>query len=197
MTLLDLCRRTPPKPNLRKGVRRAGSPSPRPPRFCWQSRSASAGAISILFLMLFKKLYWSDEWILRFGRDFPWTVPVSHAVLLLIPGMVIAMISRLRPRLFSMRGVVAVRDARDLGGLAQAAAVRRLHPFPGRRAGSADRRRGREPWLVRADGAMYPGGAPRRAGCPGGSVVGSAGDPGTASRWPDCRHHPRVARTSC
>jgi arylsulfatase A-like enzyme len=56
-----------------------------------------------LFLMLFKKLYLSDEWIVRFGRDFPWTLPVAHALLLLIPGMVIALISRLRPRMFSMR----------------------------------------------------------------------------------------------
>ena len=46
-----------------------------------------------LVLMLFKKLYWNDEWIIRFGRDFPWTVPVAHAVLLLIPGMVLAVLS--------------------------------------------------------------------------------------------------------
>jgi arylsulfatase A-like enzyme len=56
-----------------------------------------------LFLMLFKKLYWKDEWILRIGRDFPWTVPVAHAVLLLFAGMVIGAASRLRPRLVSMR----------------------------------------------------------------------------------------------
>src|SRR5271166_209327 len=56
-----------------------------------------------LFLMLFKKLYWNDEWILRHGRDFPWTVPVAHAVLLLLPGMAIAALSRLRPRLISLR----------------------------------------------------------------------------------------------
>jgi arylsulfatase A-like enzyme len=56
-----------------------------------------------LFLMLFKKLYWSDEWILRHGRDFPWTVPVAHAVLLLIPGTVIAAVTRLRPLLVSLR----------------------------------------------------------------------------------------------
>jgi len=56
-----------------------------------------------LFLMLFKKFYWKDEWILRIGRDFPWTVPVAHAVLLLIPGIVLAAVSRVRPRLVSMR----------------------------------------------------------------------------------------------
>ena len=56
-----------------------------------------------LFLMLFKKFYWADEWILRSGRDFPWTVPVAHALLLLIPGVAIATVSRLRPGLVSLR----------------------------------------------------------------------------------------------
>jgi arylsulfatase A-like enzyme len=56
-----------------------------------------------LFLMLFKKYYWNDEWILGVGRDFPWTVPAAHAVLLMIPGLVIAAGSRLRPRLVSLR----------------------------------------------------------------------------------------------
>ncbi len=56
-----------------------------------------------LFLMLFKRFYWNDEWILRSGRDFPWTVPVAHVILLLIPGMVIAVLVRLRPRLVSLR----------------------------------------------------------------------------------------------
>jgi arylsulfatase A-like enzyme len=56
-----------------------------------------------LFLMLFKKLYWADDWILRRGRDFAWTVPVAHALLLLIPGLAIAAVSRLRPGLVSVR----------------------------------------------------------------------------------------------
>jgi arylsulfatase A-like enzyme len=56
-----------------------------------------------LFLMLFKRFYWADEWVLRWGRDYAWTVPVSHAMLLLIPGVVIAAASRLRPGLVSLR----------------------------------------------------------------------------------------------
>jgi len=56
-----------------------------------------------LFLLLCKKFYWKDELIPQAGRDFPWTLPVAHVVLLLIPGMVIAAVSRLRPRLVSMR----------------------------------------------------------------------------------------------
>jgi arylsulfatase A-like enzyme len=56
-----------------------------------------------LFLILCKKFYLADEWIVRSGRDFPWTLPVSHAVWLLIPGAMIAAMSRLRPGLFSYR----------------------------------------------------------------------------------------------
>jgi hypothetical protein len=52
---------------------------------------------------LFRRFCWSEEWFLQIGRDFLWTVPVAHAVLLLIPGMVIATVSRLRPRLVSLR----------------------------------------------------------------------------------------------
>ncbi len=55
-----------------------------------------------LMLLLFKR-YWSDEWSHRSGRDFAWTVPVAHAVLLLIPGLVIAAASRLWPGLVSIR----------------------------------------------------------------------------------------------
>ena len=92
-----------------------------------------------LFLMLFKKYYWKDEWILRFGRDYPWTVPVAHAVLLLIPAIVIAALGPMRRRFVSMRGFVAVCDTRDLGGPLAAAAVWRLQPHPGRWPGPADR----------------------------------------------------------
>jgi arylsulfatase A-like enzyme len=63
-----------------------------------------SGGYLDLFLMLFKKFYWSDEWILRSGRDFPWTVPVAHVLLLLlIPGLAIAAVNRLRPGLISLR----------------------------------------------------------------------------------------------
>jgi arylsulfatase A-like enzyme len=56
-----------------------------------------------LFLMLFKRFYWADEWIVRSGRDFPWTVPVAHALWLLILGLAIATLCRLRPRRISVR----------------------------------------------------------------------------------------------
>jgi arylsulfatase A-like enzyme len=56
-----------------------------------------------LSFMLFRKFCWDQEGFVRSGRDFPWTVPVAHTVLLLIPGAGIAALSRLRPRLVSMR----------------------------------------------------------------------------------------------
>src|SRR4051812_24761563 len=56
-----------------------------------------------LFLMLFRDRWWVDRWILQIGRDFLWTVPAAHGVLLLIPGMLIAAACRLRPRLISLR----------------------------------------------------------------------------------------------
>jgi arylsulfatase A-like enzyme len=56
-----------------------------------------------LFLMLFRKLWWEDEWIYRRGRDFAWTIPTAHAVLLLLPAIVIAAICRLRPQVVSLR----------------------------------------------------------------------------------------------
>ena len=112
------------------------------------------------------------------GRDFPWTVPVGHAVLLLIPGMVVAAVSRLRPGLVSMRS-----GSWLLATLAIWAALLRLPLYGvcslllaaglGRPISDAVASR----VLGSADGAIHAGGAPRPAGCPGGSLVGTAGDP--------------------
>jgi arylsulfatase A-like enzyme len=56
-----------------------------------------------LTFMLCRKLCWDQEGFVRSGRDFPWSVPVAHTVLLLIPGVAIAAVSRLRPRFVTMR----------------------------------------------------------------------------------------------
>ncbi len=60
------------------------------------------GYLDLLF-MLFRKFCWDQEGFVRSGRDFPWTVPLAHTLLLLIPGVAIAAISRLRPRFATMR----------------------------------------------------------------------------------------------
>ena len=60
------------------------------------------GYLDLLF-MLFRKFCWDQEGFVRSGRDFPWTVPLAHTLLLLIPGVAIAAISRLRPRFVTMR----------------------------------------------------------------------------------------------
>jgi len=60
------------------------------------------GYLDLIFILI-RKFCWDQEGFVRSGRDFPWTVPVAHAVLLLIPGAAIAAVSRLRPRFVSMR----------------------------------------------------------------------------------------------
>ena len=54
-----------------------------------------------LGLIAFKRLCLNPEGAFRSPRDFPWTVPASHAILLIIPGVVVAAVNRLQPRTFS------------------------------------------------------------------------------------------------
>ena len=44
-------------------------------------------------VIIFRKLFWNTEGYFRTGRDFLWTVPVGHALLLLIPGLVVAAVT--------------------------------------------------------------------------------------------------------
>ncbi len=74
-----------------------------------------------LSIILFKKVCWNKEGFFRTGRDFTWTVPVGHAVLLVIPGLAVAAINRLRPGLISLRAGVWL-----FATLAIAAALLRL-----------------------------------------------------------------------
>ena len=54
-------------------------------------------------IIVFKKFFWNPEGYYRTARDFPWSVPVGHAVLMVIPGVVVAAVNRLRPGLVSLR----------------------------------------------------------------------------------------------
>ena len=56
-----------------------------------------------LSLILARSAFGYDDVPVRVGRDFPWTVPVSHALLLLIPGLMVAAINRHRPGRVSLR----------------------------------------------------------------------------------------------
>ncbi len=100
-----------------------------------------------LGVMLFKKYLLESGGVL-FGaaRDFPWTVPVGHAVLLLIPAVMLAAVNRLRPKPLSLRA-----GSWLFATLAIWAALLRMPLYgacsllAGRRAGSGDQRRDRGP----------------------------------------------------
>ena len=154
------------------------------------------GYLDLIF-MLIRKFCWDQEGFVRSGRDFPWTVPVGHAVLLLIPGVVIAAVNRLRPRLVSLRAASWL-----FATLAIWAALLRMPLYGactlllaaglGRPISAAVASRG----LAPADGALTPwrGSSAcwlswrlsRRAGRR--SV--------NTSRWLDCRQRRRVPATS-
>jgi arylsulfatase A-like enzyme len=57
-----------------------------------------------LVLMLLKKYYLSELRHFRSARDFPWTVPAGHVVLLVVPGTVLAAVSWMRLGRVTLRG---------------------------------------------------------------------------------------------
>jgi arylsulfatase A-like enzyme len=56
-----------------------------------------------LIIIVLKRFCWNEEGYFRTARDFPWTVPAGHAVLLLIPGLLVAVINVPRRKLVSIR----------------------------------------------------------------------------------------------
>jgi arylsulfatase A-like enzyme len=54
-------------------------------------------------ILLFRKYCWNSEGYVRNASDFPWTVPVGHAVLMVVPGLLVVAASRLRPAPLSLR----------------------------------------------------------------------------------------------
>ncbi len=58
-------------------------------------------------IIVFKKYCWNSEGHFRNARDFPWTVPLGHAVLMVVPGVLLAAINgsgRLSSRCARSRG---------------------------------------------------------------------------------------------
>jgi arylsulfatase A-like enzyme len=56
-----------------------------------------------LLMVIVKKYWWSDLGHFETARDFPWSIPVAHVVLLLVPGLLLAAMARLRPGGLSLR----------------------------------------------------------------------------------------------
>ncbi|MGC8639073.1 MAG: sulfatase-like hydrolase/transferase [Isosphaeraceae bacterium] len=54
-------------------------------------------------LIVLKKLFWNEEGYYRNAADFPWTVPLGHAVLTLALGLFVALASVIRPKRVSLR----------------------------------------------------------------------------------------------
>ncbi len=62
----------------------------------------AGGYLDLLFIV-FKKFFWNGLKNYANAADFPWSVPVGHTVLLLVPGVLLALLSRLRPKPMSLR----------------------------------------------------------------------------------------------
>jgi arylsulfatase A-like enzyme len=62
----------------------------------------AAGYLDLVIIVL-KKYCWNDMRDFGSGRDFPWSVPLGHAVLLGSLGVLLAVLGRLRPRTLSLR----------------------------------------------------------------------------------------------
>lgn len=62
----------------------------------------AAGYLDLLIIAA-KKWLWHDQPYYWIARDAPWTVPTAHVVLLAIPGGLLAVVSRVRAGLISVR----------------------------------------------------------------------------------------------
>ena len=56
-----------------------------------------------LVVMVFRKYFWNDLRYFWSGSDFPWSVPVAHAILLVVPGILVAFVNRARRGLITPR----------------------------------------------------------------------------------------------
>jgi arylsulfatase A-like enzyme len=56
-----------------------------------------------LMIMFVKKYCWNELKTLGSGRDSAWSVPLGHVILLVVPGVIVAAVNRLRPRPISLR----------------------------------------------------------------------------------------------
>ncbi len=125
-----------------------------------------------LGLILLRKYCWDEEGYLRTARDFPWTVPLGHALLLVGPGLLVGCINLPRRKLVTLRVAAWL-----FATLAIWAALLRLPLYAacslllavgiGRLIGDAVVVRGLSPRPV----AICRGGPADRARSPGGALV--------------------------
>ncbi len=59
------------------------------------------GYLDLLFIVV-KKFFWNGLKNYANAHDFPWSVPVGHMALFLVPGLALALVTRLRPRPISL-----------------------------------------------------------------------------------------------
>jgi arylsulfatase A-like enzyme len=87
-------------------VSRKGSDQPRLTPIYALVLSISCGLVGgyvDVAIIVLKRCFWNGPKNYGHGSDFPWTIPIGHAVLLLIPGIVLATICWIRPRPLSLR----------------------------------------------------------------------------------------------
>lgn len=61
-----------------------------------------AGYLDLLILVG-KKFFWNHPKYFWTARDSAWSVPLVHAILLMVPGVLVAVVNRIRPGLVSLR----------------------------------------------------------------------------------------------
>jgi hypothetical protein len=90
------------------GARRSAGKSPLTPLlaiFLSISCGLAGGYLDVAIIVL-KKYFWNGPKNYGNGSDFPWTVPLGTVLLLLIPGLLLAVVSWLRPRPLALRAGV-------------------------------------------------------------------------------------------
>src|SRR5262249_22491849 len=84
-----------------------------------------AGYLGVLLIVL-RRVFLNPEGYYRIARDFPWSVPVGHAALMVIPGVAVAAMGQLAPMIVGLRS-----GTWALGTLAAWGALLRLPIYGG------------------------------------------------------------------
>lgn len=67
----------------------------------------SGGYLDLILISL-KKYLWDEQGHFHNARDFPWSVPLVHVLLLLVPGLILALLTRLRGRLLTLHQAASI-----------------------------------------------------------------------------------------